>query len=78
MVAADAARLPIIARMEPETHVVIGGGRQLGSDPAGGANHGLRFQAVGFESNTLEEFNHDVEGCLQEHGVARCNDHDVL
>ena len=72
MVAADAARLPIIARMEPETHAVIGGGRQLGSDPAGGANHGLHFQAVGFETNTFEEFNHNVEGRLQEHGVAQC------
>ena len=70
MVAADAVHLPIIARMEPKTHAVIGGGRQLGADPARAADHGLCFQAVGFESNMLKEFNHDVEGRLQEHGVA--------
>jgi hypothetical protein len=72
MVATDAARLPIIARMEPETHAVIGGGRQLCSDPPGGADHGLCFQVVGFQSNTLEKLDYYVEGRLLEHGVARC------
>ena len=71
MVAADAARLPIIARMEPETHAVIGGGGQLCSDPPGGADHGLHFQTVGFQSNTFKKLDDYVEGFLQEHGVAR-------
>ncbi len=48
MVAADAACLPLIACMEPEAHAVIGGGGHLCSDLPGGADHGLRFQAVGF------------------------------
>ena len=48
VMAGDAARLPIVARVEPETHAMIGGGRQLGLDPTRSADHGLRLQAIGF------------------------------
>ena len=50
---------------------MLGGGWELGADPAGSADHGLRLQAVGFEADALEEFDQDIQCCLEEHWIPR-------
>ena len=41
----------------------------LCADSAWSADHGLCLQVVDFESDTLEEFNQDVQCYLEEHRV---------
>ena len=51
---------------------MVGGVWELGGDPAGSADHGLRLQAVGFEADALEEFDQDIQCCLEEHWIPQC------
>ncbi len=63
--------LPLLARLVSESHAVVGGGWELGADPAGSADHGLRLQAVGLEADALKEFDQDIQCCLEEHWIPR-------
>jgi hypothetical protein len=49
----------------------IGVFRQLNAYPPGGADHCLRLLCIGFEANTGEEANYDIERPLEEFWVAR-------
>ena len=44
--------------------------RQAGTDPAREEHHNLGLGAVGFQADTVEEVDEQVEGVLQKGGVA--------
>ena len=70
--AVDMTCFPLLACLESESHAMIGGSQKFCADSARNADHGLHLQAVGLEADTLEEFNQDVQCCLEEHRVLQC------
>jgi hypothetical protein len=63
---------PLPSQSCPPTQPGIGVFRQLNAYPPRGADHSLCLLCIGFEANTGEEANYDIERPLKEFWVVRC------